>query len=457
MCRIIESNPDIAGIGVRVSFYVQTLFFWLLAYKFPKHRNSVSSRTLQGLNCGLIISALIQSTSEQGLSLIDAIIVSMMSVILYGCIGTVFGRSSPDDQVKDEDQNEETAEVDLWFSVAGNLCTSAWGIFVWVHAKQCESSAVVVLFGRSSLISSSSLQRFALLYFTYIIVVTIAEVWFLSAAFKRQIEHYKSFLGVLQKIQNFIANISLKSQTSHPGTAGGEARTVDRVRAFIQEIVEGLTSFAKLVQTIWRNLHTSVSLLNLLIWCSILASIEQTIRRNNQQGPLSKWSFGQTLALTATLLSIFQSFSIWKEHWNSIVETSGTYNKFLVVVKPDWQAPRKAHHFCPERQVAGDHGGSNVGSRRDVEIVTVILYQPVLGCVRGQTTRSSRKTKRSRAPRSGSPKRECIRAKREGRRATTRANNIQNSTSGGGRMRLRYIAGKSARYLNGLLLVWTRM
>jgi hypothetical protein len=65
----------------------------------------------------------------------------------------------------------------------------------------------------------------------------------------------------------------------------------------------------------------------LFIWVSIMVSVEQVIQRNGQQVTLNEWAFGQTLALSLSLLSIIQAVSTWRKHWPSIRKAEGNIAK----------------------------------------------------------------------------------------------------------------------------------
>ena len=68
-----------------------------------------------------------------------------------------------------------TNRFDPALCAISHIATSAWGIHIWVHIKDCESDAVVVLFGRSVPVTNRSFQIFAIFFFTYIGMTAIIE------------------------------------------------------------------------------------------------------------------------------------------------------------------------------------------------------------------------------------------------------------------------------------------
>ncbi|KAF8606092.1 hypothetical protein BDV93DRAFT_506208 [Ceratobasidium sp. AG-I] len=224
MCSTIPSNPDIVGLGVRLSFYGQTLFIMLTAAKFPKVLDTAPSRILQGMNVSLILSAVIQYASKQGFSLNDTIVVSMLA----------FNLVPPQD------------------------------------------------------------------------------------------EYYSLQLHIKHRFDN---------------------------RQFIPT-EEGSRRW--------------ILIGSLFTWSIILAAIEQTILRNDQREALNQWSFGQTLALTTTLFSIFQSGSDWKQHWKVIIKTRGFRQKLSIAFSAQRPAREGTNNSSCDGRAAEAAGGDS-GEKRDVE------------------------------------------------------------------------------------------
>ncbi|KAF8593868.1 hypothetical protein BDV93DRAFT_516243 [Ceratobasidium sp. AG-I] len=260
---------------VRLAFYGQTLFYLVIiaaclhdsvsdgyfnAYKFRRPRDAISSRTLQGMNCALILSAAIQNTSEQGLSLIDTILVSMMSCILH----TV--RSS----------------------VAGSV-----GVFDRVNA----------IF--DALLAFPCMRKF--------------------------------ISGHVKRLYGIIVHESPQASDEDP---------------FIKADV-------------WIP-YVFTSTAGLFIWCSIFATIEQTIGHNNQRGALRQWSFGQTLALTTATLGVFKSGSDWKRLWKEITMTEGIGKKFIIAIRPNLDIGDEPEHATGELEPARSRV-DNRSAKGDVE------------------------------------------------------------------------------------------
>lgn len=153
-----------------------------MAYKFPGQEERGYHRTLQSTNLSLIVSALIQFKTESSLSVIDTILVSMvsptllkndflmgclvkMSVMLLSCMYGMYPGFT-----------KFTGRFDASLCSLSHASTSAWGIFVWVHAKGCESDTVFVLFGHNISVATRSLQIFAISFFAYVGMMAICEI-----------------------------------------------------------------------------------------------------------------------------------------------------------------------------------------------------------------------------------------------------------------------------------------
>lgn len=145
-----------------------------MALKFPDARARAYRRTLQYTNCSIILSALVQDQSQHGLSVLDTVLVSMvslaklkartrslsmpltlqMSVMLLSCI---FGFLSS--------HIEHTNRLDALSYALSLACTWAWGLFIWTRIHGCYSNEVVVILGQSISFNNLNLQRRALALF----------------------------------------------------------------------------------------------------------------------------------------------------------------------------------------------------------------------------------------------------------------------------------------------------
>ncbi|KZP00381.1 hypothetical protein CALVIDRAFT_595203 [Calocera viscosa TUFC12733] len=85
------TNPDITGIGVRISLYISTLIGFLMAFFFPHDLDSYrdSARASLVMSTSMIIAALYARYTQLGISLIDAQIVTMFVTAITACYYSV--------------------------------------------------------------------------------------------------------------------------------------------------------------------------------------------------------------------------------------------------------------------------------------------------------------------------------------------------------------------------------
>ncbi|KAF8606084.1 hypothetical protein BDV93DRAFT_604624 [Ceratobasidium sp. AG-I] len=311
ICSAVQSSPDIVGLGVRLAFYVQAFLCFFMSFKFPIPQDLTYRRTLQLTNCCLIVSAWIQYASEQSLSIVDTILVSMMSMMLFSCM---FG-ASPGMTVY-------TTRFDPALCVISHIATSAWGIVIWVQIKGCKSDAVVVLFGRSISVANRGFQIFAIFFFTYVGCAAFMEIFPLLRSV------YNSSRG--SDIRN-----TLRLRRNDPSPRILWDLLLRRNPQLIISLEREGPEF--MIRDDRKDNHDMWSFYSIFVWAVILASIEQTIQRNNQERAMSEWSFGQTLAVSVTLSSIVQARTQWKEHWPLIKGAKGTRGRLRVAFSPAWE------------------------------------------------------------------------------------------------------------------------
>ncbi|KAG9096715.1 hypothetical protein FRC06_008406 [Ceratobasidium sp. 370] len=122
MCNVVTSNPDIAGIGVRVAIYTQTLLNIASSSFMPNNNIAFrdTSRNTYVLSFSLIAASIAQ-WKHGGLSLFDGIISTMLTTLM-GIFVTVNYRY--------------IRSLGLSIQVASLLFTSFWcywGLQVWSH------------------------------------------------------------------------------------------------------------------------------------------------------------------------------------------------------------------------------------------------------------------------------------------------------------------------------------
>ncbi|CAE6423698.1 unnamed protein product [Rhizoctonia solani] len=177
LCTEIVSNPDISGIGVRVAIYVQTFLSMTVASLLPYHEKAFrdTSRNSYVVSTSLIIASLIQ-WKTQGLSLFDALIVTMLTSIMTAFV-TVNG--------------PYIRTLGLSINISSFLFTTFWvywGLQVWNDPRTfgipegeegCTASidTVFVVFGHNVSVTNSGLRGFVMFIFAIGSISALSALW----------------------------------------------------------------------------------------------------------------------------------------------------------------------------------------------------------------------------------------------------------------------------------------
>ncbi|CAE6423623.1 unnamed protein product [Rhizoctonia solani] len=177
LCTEIVSNPDISGIGVRVAIYVQTFLSMTVASLLPYHEKAFrdTSRNSYVVSTSLIIASLIQ-WKTQGLSLFDALIVTMLTTIItaFATVNESYIRA-----------------LGLSINISNFLFTTLWvywGLQVWNDPRTfgipegeegCTASTdtVFVVFGHNVSVTNSGLRGFAMFVFAIGSISALSALW----------------------------------------------------------------------------------------------------------------------------------------------------------------------------------------------------------------------------------------------------------------------------------------
>lgn len=184
----INPNPDIAGIGVRVSVYVQASLNLVCALVFARngrisgYETSVLTRTSVNLfvtGCALLVAAFIQAGASR-FSVYHALIVlnlswiTTLSAVLYLIIGvaSVFFESFTGvgcSGVEDEDEFEVASSYTVLYpSIAHISGMGAFGILVWSKINtfgdqsECTPLTFLTVFFHDIPVTHRSLRRTSL-------------------------------------------------------------------------------------------------------------------------------------------------------------------------------------------------------------------------------------------------------------------------------------------------------
>ncbi|CAE6425058.1 unnamed protein product, partial [Rhizoctonia solani] len=176
-CTRIVSNPDISGIGVRVAIYLQTFLSMTAASFMPYHDKAIrdTSRNSYVVSTSLMIAALIQ-WKTQGLSLFDALIVTMLTTFMTAFV-TI---------------NERYIRtLGLSINISSFLFTTFWvywGLQVWndprtfgipLGREGCTASTdtVFVIVGHNLSVTNSGLRGFAMFIFAMGSISALSALW----------------------------------------------------------------------------------------------------------------------------------------------------------------------------------------------------------------------------------------------------------------------------------------
>jgi len=284
------TNPDITGVGVRVAFYLSTFVGFYMAIRFPYDLDAYrdAARTSLVTSSSLVIAALYARYDGLGITLVDAQIVTMLTLIINACYWTV---------------SQFSFGLTTGIAVALHTILSAiWGIFVYYNVKdfglsECkpnnEFTFVFFCCGGVSA-TNQGVQVFALLAFTLLIASYLIP------------RRGSLVLAILAVYVSFTEAIPREPRNP----AAGERR-----RTLGEGLQELLTLLRKSVRAPKKIPKTaSWAGFFLIIW--LIVTIEETIRINGLHSSIiDDWTFGQTVAVgmvfdqvTKAILSMNKNF-----------------------------------------------------------------------------------------------------------------------------------------------------
>ncbi|KAJ7923220.1 hypothetical protein B0H13DRAFT_2267160, partial [Mycena leptocephala] len=126
--QCLEANPDISGVGVRISFYVQTIILVFWAERSPEEALN-SGWTLLGTSFALVASALWTAVRNQ-LPLYQAIIVT--DLVWLFSLSTLFTLRTYDQKPRGSRTIQYAAILQTYISMSSIL-------YLWVRAPALES------------------------------------------------------------------------------------------------------------------------------------------------------------------------------------------------------------------------------------------------------------------------------------------------------------------------------
>ncbi|KDQ17188.1 hypothetical protein BOTBODRAFT_172261 [Botryobasidium botryosum FD-172 SS1] len=337
----IAPNPDIAGIGVRVSIYAQNLLAFIPSILFLAD-NDIDPIELESMGaistsilvtaCALLISAFIQAATF-GLSVYHALIVlnlswiNNMNAVVY-CLLAVESEGAPIgalDFLREVFRMDIRGLIDSGAAAVIGLATlhlsamGALGLWVWSKVDefgdqpQCTPYTLYVLFGRSFSATDKPLRIGSLVLYsiTAFPLVNLFFFFFLGWAFSA--------------ISSFV--VFLYDQ-------------VDDYLNLPPNIGTSLFNISERMQ------YYSMLAFSLIAQVLFIADTELMIRRSAdlvQEGE-SQWTFGQTLAM---LLLVLPLVDVVKETWEWV--------EFEVSFRKKQQEKKEAKDKEPEATAEVTH------------------------------------------------------------------------------------------------------
>ncbi|CEL55674.1 hypothetical protein RSOLAG1IB_01686 [Rhizoctonia solani AG-1 IB] len=271
-CTAIIANPDISGRGVRVALYLQTLLSMTIASLLPYHERAFRDLTRNAyiISTSLIIASLIEMKTH-GLSLFDALIVTMLTTIMTAFV-TV--------------NASYMQNLGLSISISSFLFTSFWcywGLQVWHNPstfgipsdkENCTASTgtVFVVFGHNVSVTNSGLRGFALSMFAISLIGALASLYYSIG-----------WLG------DYVI-IGPKAAKDKAARGYVEQLTSKRTKGKVMSRFGGLAGMIYMIVT-----------------------TEQIVDRNNVRDELKDWTYSQTIALILLGQQLLDCGSYWKE------------------------------------------------------------------------------------------------------------------------------------------------
>jgi len=277
---IIDSNPDISGIGVRTSIYAQAIIGMIVSTFWPNDMEAFKdvARTSYITSFSLILAALIQSQTGDGLSLIDGLIVTMLTTLM-----TTFVSAN----VKHVQSSGLSVNISYFLYMTFWVF---WGLYVWAqvddfgNTPECNSQTMFVVFGHSIEATRDGLRKFAIAVFSLGALAALASLAFMLAW--------------------------LAAYVHGAGTAEDFKDAVSRKLGNIQA---------------WAGLGVLIYL---------IVTTEQMITRNQLNDATNVWTLGQILAMILLLQQLMDVASLARKSLYSREGRSGSDVSSLAMEAP---------------------------------------------------------------------------------------------------------------------------
>ncbi|KAJ7636655.1 hypothetical protein FB45DRAFT_907027 [Roridomyces roridus] len=321
-----QMNTDISGTGVRVSFYLQTLFLSCLSAR-SGDLNEITGAlyTLLATNTAMAVTALILGLKPQPeISFHDAIVVFYLLYISWVTVFFTLPACArfPDGNVK----------MLHFFSIVQSYTVFAFALALLITAKtfgrfpECNSKAVVVLFRPFSALTSGRIvcwvmTVFVVLVYTGILVKDhmpptpkLVHQW-IQKRVTKQVPATNSEIPVLSPDvplpqQEPPQPQQQQQQTRGTGGAVPGIAAAGRIQYHARRLVQPRLEYD--LQIAW-NLVIEIAVV-LILWGLTVMNTELLIQENRfQHVDGSSWQFGQVLPMFLVILPMCNLYNAFRD------------------------------------------------------------------------------------------------------------------------------------------------
>ncbi|KAK7682296.1 hypothetical protein QCA50_014499 [Cerrena zonata] len=314
----LQGNPDISGIGVRISFYLQNIFLvFLVNRSYEDAPNALWTFIMT--NVGLTLAAIVQASDHQ-LSFFQAIQVS--NLVWLANFGTFFALASYsrsrrnhglpelsfrrgfEDLTWPKSIPKYAGMVQMFFSMALTL-------YIWVTAKTfgnhtqaaCEQDVnYVVFFVALPALRSGRIVALA--------ITSLLTAIYLLVSFHELYNHYRSYKRARVKKSHLQSTSDTSLPTSPPqadiemNSAHQErvARPVNRTRTLNHMRLRG------------DPMLVGIGICQVFVFVYFVLCSELLLRYNTMDDSDAEWGFGQILALIVTIPSLIAVVQAFQKH-----------------------------------------------------------------------------------------------------------------------------------------------
>ncbi|KAF7303292.1 Ketopantoate reductase-like protein [Mycena kentingensis (nom. inval.)] len=305
------SNPDIAGIGVRSSFYAQAFLLVILVDRSWQDA-PIALWTFIGTSFGLTIATVVQYCSYTQLTLFQALQVS--NLVWLANFGTWIALASYSRQRAASRKGGRSLDYNVKFgAIIQTLFSMALTLYMWATAhtfgahSECSHLIIFMVFavqtpalgaGRIVGLVASSVLTAAY------ITVTLHELFSYRKKRKKRVTEPElpSSPGFPEMQLPRMLSFAGSQQSSHPSTGlSQQATRRPRRRRWSHEIDPMLVGIL-------------LCQIAAFIYFVVSSELLLTYNNNESRSALAQWGFGQILALIVVLPSALSVIGALKEH-----------------------------------------------------------------------------------------------------------------------------------------------